>query len=113
VAAQLKLGKGPAVRPHVLSDLTVYVTTKIPDPPAAVDYYSAIGRTDWGMLGNDQYGDCTIAGAAHAIMAWNAEVKKADPVPSSDQVVAQYDQITGGKDTCERSSKTGALLIDS
>jgi hypothetical protein len=99
MAQTLKLGKGPAVRPHVLSDLAAYTTKKIPDPPSSVDYYSSIGRTDWGMLGNDQYGDCTIAGAAHAVMAWNSEAKMSDPVPGSDQVLAQYNQITGGKDT--------------
>jgi hypothetical protein len=96
---QLKLGKGPAIRPHVLSDLSVYATTKIPDPPASIDYYSAIGQKDWGMLGNDQVGDCTIAGAAHAIMAWNSEVKEADPVPDASQVLSQYNEITGGQDT--------------
>lgn len=93
-----KLGKLAAERPHSLSDLAVYVKGKMPTPPASVDYYRKIGR-DWGMLGNDQYGDCTIAGAGHAIMAWNAEVAEPDPVPNAHQVLAQYMAITGGQDT--------------
>jgi hypothetical protein len=93
-----KLGKLAAVRPHVLSDLAVYAKGKIPDPPPSVDYYTEVG-SNWGMLGNNTVGDCTIAGAAHAVMAWNREVKRNLPVPDQAAVVKQYEAITGGADT--------------
>jgi hypothetical protein len=95
-----KLGKRAAVRPHVLSDLAVYAQGKMPNPPPTADYYSKVGA-DWGMDGNDQYGDCTIAGAAHCILAWNGEVPASDaqPVPQAPDVIKQYETITGGKDT--------------
>jgi hypothetical protein len=30
----------------------------------------------WGMLGNDHYGDCVWAGAAHETMLWNKEAAR-------------------------------------
>jgi len=53
----------------------------------------------WGMDANDQYGDCTIAGVAHAIVAWNARYKHTTPVPTTDQIVETYFSLTGGQDT--------------
>ncbi|HZD65232.1 MAG TPA: hypothetical protein VE152_03960 [Acidimicrobiales bacterium] len=78
--------------------MAAYVKGKMPNPPPSADYYSDVG-TNWGMLGNDQVGDCTIDGAAHAVMAWNSEVGSALAVPDAGTVVKQYEDITGGKDT--------------
>lgn len=91
-----KLGKLTAVRPHALSDLTTYAAGKLPAPPASVAY----PVLEWGMDGNDQCGDCTMAGAAHLIAAWNAEVEEnADPAPTSTQVVTEYFDLTNGQDS--------------
>jgi hypothetical protein len=51
------------------------------------------------MDGNDQYGDCTMAGVAHLIAAWDVEVTEDDLVPSSDEVVKEYFSLTGGQDS--------------
>ena len=46
------------------------------------------------MLGNDNYGDCVLAGAAHETMLWNAEAKH--PVTFTDKdVLSDYTAITG------------------
>lgn len=50
-------------RPHL--KLGTYLTTALPAPPASSDWLSPVPATDWGMLGNDQWGDCTCAGVAH------------------------------------------------
>ncbi len=91
----LKLGALPPQRPYGLADLSTYHVGRCPDPPAAV---SVPNVPDWRMFLNDTYGDCTVAGVAHAIMAWNAEVSAADAVPADGDVARAYFSLTGGPD---------------
>jgi hypothetical protein len=51
------------------------------------------------MLGNDTFGDCTLAAVVHQRMANALEHDEPDTYPTSDQVVGQYLQMTGGEDT--------------
>ncbi|QMU77833.1 hypothetical protein GXW83_21200 [Streptacidiphilus sp. PB12-B1b] len=83
--------------PVALRDFTAYQAVPLPTPPAAVDW--ATGVSDWPMDGNDEYGDCTMAAAAHMIQSWNAQTGEQDPVPADRQVVSEYLKLTGGKDT--------------
>jgi hypothetical protein len=55
--------------------------TALPTPTYPIDV--SRGTTDWGMLGNDQYGDCVPAAVAHERMLAGAE-------PTTEQVVALY-----------------------
>jgi hypothetical protein len=96
VTGPLKLGALPPVRPHGLSTLDVYQTGKPPAPPSYVNLPAVPG---WRMCLNDTYGDCTVAGAAHAVMAWNAEVNKADHVPTDAEISSTYFALTGGADS--------------
>ena len=91
----LKLGRLAATRPFGVRNLTAYATTRLPLPPASV----GVPNASYPMDGNDQYGDCTIAGVAHLLAAWNAEVDESDPVPNQTEVVNQYFTLTGGPDT--------------
>lgn len=43
--------------------------------------------------------NCTMAGVAHLIAAWDDEVHELDTVPTSSEVIAQYLKLTGGEDT--------------
>src|SRR6476469_3192619 len=52
----------------------------------------------WQMLGNDQYGDCTVAGIAHGQMVWDWANKRTIPEFNTDIVVQQYMELTGGED---------------
>ncbi|MGB6771172.1 MAG: hypothetical protein WBF51_04125 [Candidatus Dormiibacterota bacterium] len=90
-----KLGRLPATRPYGLSDLSVYAAGKLPDPPTEV----AVPKAVYPIDGNDQYGDCTMAGVAHLIAAWNAEVSVNEAVPDSQEVVEEYFRLSGGQDT--------------
>lgn len=90
-----KLGKLPATRLAGVGDLAAYTTSKLPAPPGSV----AVPNANYPMDGNDQYGDCTIAGVAHLIAAWDLEVNQPDPIPDAQAVVATYEQLTGGPDT--------------
>ena len=92
-----KLGKLSPQFPVALKDLDAYTSTPLPQPPATVDWATKVAT--WPMDGNDQYGDCTMAAAAHMIQSWDAQTSEADPVPSEQQVVNEYFQLSGGQDT--------------
>lgn len=50
-------------RPHL--KLSRVLTSELAAPPASADWLSAVPGDAWGMLGNDQVGDCTVAALAH------------------------------------------------
>ena len=62
--------------------------------PDAVDWYSRLPE-DWGLMGNDQIGDCTAAAIGHAIEQWTAYTDPAPVVMSTPQVVAAYSAFSG------------------
>lgn len=94
-------GKAAPQFPAGLKNFAQYLSAPagapLPDPPAAVDAYEAV--KDWPMFGNDKYGDCTMAAAAHAIQLWNAVTAQSDPVPPLAAVVAEYFTLSGGQDS--------------
>jgi hypothetical protein len=92
-----KMGKLAPQFPVGLKEMSAYAAQPLPQPPPAVDWAKNVSA--WPMDGNDQYGDCTMAAAAHLIQSWNAETGESLPVPADQQVVAQYLKLTGGKDT--------------
>lgn len=64
----------------------------LPPAPTSVDWSKGI--TDWGMMLNDQLGDCTVAGAAHAIQVWSANLGQVQTVNNQD-VLAAYEAWDG------------------
>jgi hypothetical protein len=68
----------------------------LPPAPPNCDY--SLKVPSWSMLGNDQYGDCTFAGAAHLSQCW-ADNAGRPFVPDDRAVVAEYLSFTGGEDT--------------
>ena len=93
-----RYGKAAPQFPEALKPFKAYLTAELPAPPATVDDYSKVGNGNWPMDGNDHYGDCTIAAAAHALQCWNAVTAMQDQVPSEKAVVAQYLALTHGAD---------------
>ena len=91
----MRYGKLPAQKIHGLADLSTYTGSRSCPPPRV----TPPDISQWEMLGNDQLGDCTIAGAAHLVMAWDQYYHVQTPVPTQEQVEAQYLQLTGGSDT--------------
>jgi hypothetical protein len=91
---KLKLGKAAArYDPRTLL-LASYVTPALPAPPASFDLTPKVGAS-WGMMDNDQIGDCTCAAAGHLIMEWTANAGKKMVTPTDKQIVAAYSAITG------------------
>jgi hypothetical protein len=67
--AGLRLGKLPATRDDRDLVFAPYVdTSKLPAVPSRFGHENVIAAKGWGMLGNDQWGDCAWAGPAHETM---------------------------------------------
>jgi hypothetical protein len=129
---ELKLGKKPARKGAITIKFAAY-NKAVPNPPLAAGHKNLI-TGDWGMLGNDQYGDCVWAGAAHETMLWDAMAGKMIPFsnksvlsdysavtafnpkdPSTDQgtdmqVAASYRKNTGVKDSMGRRHKIAGYM---
>lgn len=120
----LKLGK-KAPSHQVKFKLTDFVDmSQLPKPPKHFGHEDTIAFDGWGMLGNDSYGDCVWAGAAHETMLWNMECNK--QVRFDDNaVLSDYAAVTGfnpndpnsdeGTDMKEAASyrrKTGIIDVD-
>jgi hypothetical protein len=79
-----------------------YMTSALKPPPAKCDWTKGI--TSWGMMLNgpeptepqfpNGLGDCTIAGAAHAIQVWSANNGPMVTVPDSS-ILNYYEQWDG------------------
>lgn len=105
----VKLGRKPAIiDPRALVFADYVKPGSLPVHPATQDWSDGIA--DWGMLGNDKYGDCAFAGMAHAIMCW---CKNHGVVVdfSVDQVLAEYAVVTGF-DPKTGANDGGAALYD-
>lgn len=89
----MKLGKLPARPGAVKLKLRKYISlSRLPNPPVEFGHENLVDS--WGMLGNDQVGDCVLAGAAHETMLWNKAAGLT--IPFNDQcVLADYSAITG------------------
>lgn len=90
----MKLGKLPA-RPRP-KDITFHQVATVPSAlqpaPVGFGHYSLVPA--WGMLGNDQYGDCVWAGADHETMMLNAENERTVTFTPED-ALADYAVVTG------------------
>jgi hypothetical protein len=89
----MKLGKQDPVKGAYKLHLVDYIkTVKLPTPPTPFGWDYLI--TDWGMLANDQIGDCVIAGGLHETLMWNAAARNAVNL-SDASAIANYSAVTG------------------
>jgi hypothetical protein len=106
---KLKLGKQTARHDPRTLLLASYVPPALPTPPANFDLTTKVSA--WGMMDNDQIGDCTCAAAGHLLMEWTANAGKKMFTPSDKQIVAAYSAITGYNPTTG-ANDNGAVEID-
>lgn len=107
---KLKLGKGDARHDPRTLLLASYVTPALPTPPVSYDLTTKVGSS-WGMMDNDQIGDCTCAAAGHLIMEWTANAAKKMVTPTDKQIVAAYSAVTG-YNPATGANDNGAQEID-
>ncbi len=98
---KLKLGKLTARHDPRTLLLATYATPALPAPPVQINVAKDV-KGSWGMMDNDQIGDCTCAAAGHLLMEWTASAQGKMYTPSDAQIVAAYSAITG------YNPKTGA-----
>jgi hypothetical protein len=104
--AKYRFGKHPAVRDYRTLRFKDYLKSGIAAPPAQFDVLAAVyknlGITNpkqlFPMDGNDQYGDCTMAAAAHAITVYNG-LTKSKMIMDQSTLLKLYFQLTGGIDS--------------
>ena len=106
---KLKLGKQIARHDPRTLLMASYITPSLPTPPATCDLTTKV--KSWGMMENDQIGDCTCAAAGHLLMEWTANAGKKMFTPTDKQVVAAYSAITG-YNPATGANDNGAVEID-
>src|SRR5579863_7845589 len=77
---KLKLGKLVARHDPRTLLLASYTTPQLPAPPPAMNVAKKV-KGPWGMMDNDQIGDCTCAFAVHSMMRCPAKraIENGDP----------------------------------
>ena len=91
---ELKLGKQAAApRPNDFKFADFAATITLPTVPSRFGHGSAY--SDWKMLGNDNYGDCVWAGAAHEHMLFNKVIHHKDVAFDDQSVLGDYSAATG------------------
>lgn len=94
---QYKLGKSghqPDARDLKLADY--FKDSNLPEPPERFGHDKLIQHDAWGVLGNDEYGDCVWAGAAHETMLWNLYGNRSEQIAFTTQgVLSDYSAVTG------------------
>jgi hypothetical protein len=104
----MKLGRKAIKTDSRTLALGNYLTSALPPPPPAADWTK--GNTSWGMMLNDNLGDCTIAGAAHAVQVWTANVGEIVTLP--DDTVQSYYQQWDGYVPGETNTDNGGVELD-
>jgi hypothetical protein len=91
----LKLGKKPATDDSRDLLFSTYLdATKLPPVPAQFGHEALFGPKAWGMLGNDEWGDCAWAGPAHETMLLSKEGDKPASFTTAG-VLSDYSAGTG------------------
>jgi hypothetical protein len=102
----MRFGRHPKKSDFRTLRFSDYVLPDLPPPPAAISnlgrVYARLGVKDPAVLfpmdGNDNYGDCTIAAAAHKVTIDRGLVGQRVIMPAT-QVLHTYFNLTHGLDT--------------
>jgi hypothetical protein len=91
----LQLGKRPATDdPRDLKFETYLDRPKLPPLPSVFGREGVFPASAWGMLGNDEWGDCAWAGPAHETMLWTKVAGRPVNFTTAD-VLSDYSAGTG------------------
>lgn len=90
----LRLGKKPARKGAVSFKFGDFFDPKeLPKPPMAFGHYNRVEQ--FFMLGNDRYGNCVWAGAAHEHMVWSLTGGRPRTRFLTKNVLSDYSAVTG------------------
>jgi len=106
--SKMKLGRRVVKRDSRTLKLGKYFKSGLPPAPAAKDWTT--GVQNWGMMLNDQHGDCTIAAAAHAIQVWTAHTGAQVTLP--DATVLDYFEKWDGYNPKDPNTDAGGVELN-
>lgn len=89
----MRLGKRPARNAVRFKFGEFFDTTKLPVPPRVFGNYTRVKQ--WYGLGNNKYGNCVWAGAAHETMLWTLEGFDVRARFTIKDVLSDYSAATG------------------
>ncbi len=90
--ARMKLGRKAVKTDSRTLLLARYLTATLPPAPLVCDWTKGI--TNWGMMLNDQLGDCTCAGCGHGLQVWSANSETEVTLPDS-AILSAYEEWCG------------------
>lgn len=92
------LGKAPARFDSRTLKLSSYLDRdKLPPlPPRGSDWFAKVSQ--FNVAGNENYGNCVVAGAAHMRQAWTANAGRHEIITPDQKVISEYLKLTGGQD---------------
>lgn len=100
--ANHKLGKLPKKSDIRTLQFARYLK-KLPVPPVSVDRASRL-PLNVGMMGNDEYGSCTITAAGHQIQSWTLYAERGMLTIPTAEIIRSYLTIS--------PDDTGAYMLD-
>jgi len=94
---------------------TARILDQLGAPPPASPGYSGnadrIVKGDFGIDGNDDFGDCVFADVAHRIMVRTAQAAQGKiVVPTQDETLALYSEVTGFNPSDPNTDQGGDLV---
>jgi|SRR5579884_3332869 len=98
-----RLPQRPPEKRYAISWAHEQLAAPLPPPKYPIDVTH--GLQDWGILGNDRYGDCAVAGRYHLSLSTALAASQPEPHFTDEQVIQEYLTYTGGQDQ-------GAVLAD-
>lgn len=98
------MGYKLGLKDHVPSEKDIHLTSVYTPHSLLSPSYGATGL-NWGMLGNDRFGDCYWASSAHEVMA-EAHLAGRNPVFDTENVLASYAKYLGLKSANELNEQT-------
>jgi hypothetical protein len=104
----LKLGRRAIKTDSRTLRLAKYFTPGLPAPPSYRNWSKGIQQ--WGMMLNDNLGDCTIAAVGHAVQGLTANASKEVTVPDS-VVLGAYEKWCG-YNPADPNSDQGGICLD-
>jgi hypothetical protein len=103
-----RLGKLPPVIDNRTLQMARYRAV-LPSIPPEVSWMAKV-PANWGMMLNDNLGDCTCAAAGHMIEQWTTYA--GSPVTPSDAAILKAYEAVSGYTPSDPSTDNGAAMLD-
>lgn len=103
-----KLGKRAPRKDERHLEFAKYVKST-PPAPSSLDLTK--GQKTWGMMLNDQLGDCTCAAVGHAIQVWSLNANGTEVTLPDQAILQAYEQVSG-YDPNTGANDNGAVETD-